>query len=105
MSHFTDFLALCAASEHSGRRHAILRKREGLDQERPGIQTGGSSWEEVCFDSAGSTGGTDAIGVIPRLTNASVGFMDKSMHAPLRCLKPHRAAARAQPEPREPFLR
>jgi len=41
----------------------VLFKLEGLEQERPGIHTGSSSWEEVCFDFTGSTGGPDATAI------------------------------------------
>ncbi len=41
----------------------VLFKLEDLEQERSGVQTGSSSWEELCFDFTGSTGGDDPTGI------------------------------------------
>ncbi len=38
----------------------VLFKLEGLNQERSNVQSGSSSWEELCFDFADATQGEDA---------------------------------------------
>jgi len=51
----------------------VLFKLEGLNQERPAVQTGSSSWEELCFDFAGSTDGEDATGITVIFDLGTVG--------------------------------
>jgi hypothetical protein len=47
----------------SPREVPVLFKLEGLLQERSDTQTGSSSWEELCFDFTGNTGGADATAI------------------------------------------
>jgi len=44
----------------ASREVPVLFKLEGLNQERPATQTGSSSWEELCYDFTGTTGGAPA---------------------------------------------
>jgi hypothetical protein len=47
----------------SPREVPVLFKLEGLNQERSDTQTGSSSWEELCYDFAGSTDGAPATAI------------------------------------------
>ena len=47
----------------SSREVPVLFKLEGLNQERSDTQTGSSSWEELCYDFTGTTGGADATAI------------------------------------------
>jgi hypothetical protein len=47
----------------ASREVPVLFKLEGLNQERSADQTGSSSWEELCYDFTGSTGGADATAI------------------------------------------
>jgi hypothetical protein len=47
----------------SSRAVPVLFKLEGLFQERSATQTGSSSWEELCYDFTGTTGGDPATAI------------------------------------------
>ena len=47
----------------SSRAVPVLFKFEGLDQERSADNTGGSAWQEMCFDFTGTTSGPAATGL------------------------------------------
>jgi hypothetical protein len=47
----------------SARPVPVLFKLEGLNQERSATHSGGSTWQELCFDFSGSTVGAPATGI------------------------------------------
>ena len=47
----------------SQRSVPVLMKLEGLDQERSDDHDGGSTWQELCYDFTGTTGGAPVTGI------------------------------------------
>jgi hypothetical protein len=57
----------------SARPVPVTFKLEGLDQERVAQHTGGSVWQELCFDFTGSTAGVPADGITFIFDNGTAG--------------------------------